>query len=899
MSLSPGHRLGPYEIVAPLGAGGMGEVYRARDTRLGRDVAIKALPAELATHPERLARFRREAHLLASLNHPNIGAIHDLEEIDGQTFLALELVEGDTIARRLERGAIPVEEALDLARQIAGALEEAHEKGIVHRDLKPANIAVTPGGTVKVLDFGLAKVLEEDGPRTGSSSDPSKSPTLTGHAGTQAGVILGTAAYMSPEQARGKAVDKRSDIWAFGVVLFEMLTGRPAFGGETVSDIIAAVLARPPQLDALPVAAPPGLRQLLARCLEKDPKRRLRDIGEARIAIQGIAPKGSPESAVPGTAGAASSRWHRPVVLAAAGAALAAIALIAGLALGGRRVAQSPGPGTGRTVRFALKAPPDVVQIWAPAVASDGSFVVYEGRSAGRSVLYMHRFDEISPKPLEGTEGGFGPFISPDGRWIGFRQGSEMKKVATAGGEPLVIGTVPGGFPGSDWRRDGTILFAPAWLGGLWTISAEGGQARPLTVPDASRGEKGHWWPRFLPDGRHALFTIWLAGAGLNDASVALLDVESGAYRVLFPGADAWYLPPGHIVYYRAGAYHAIPFDAVALEVTGVATPALRDVSTLDPAGDEFMPIAVGADGTMVYTSSEYLSESRLAWVAPGREPELLPIPPRRYIDSDLSPDGLTVAASILEAGRFEIRLLDLRGGTEQRLDLPGSNWTVRWNPHGRGLAFRSMRKGDFDAYVLDVGAGEAEQPLLVGDPDETVYGWTPDGRRLIYWMSKTDGSRGLMALPVAPPGEPERIGEWSFSVGSVTLSRDAKWVAYNSSVSGRGEIYVRPFDGPGATTRVTRDGGSAPFFAPDGRDLLFLKGNRIMAASFEVDGGRFVPGGERTVLEAPLIPGKAWFNTRDGRRFLVPLRVANPSPPSLQVVMNWALEIRRRAASH
>jgi serine/threonine-protein kinase len=537
-----------------------------------------------------------------------------------------------------------------------------------------------------------------------------------------------------------------------------------------------------------------------------------------------------------------------------------------------------------------------VAEIWAPAVAADGSFAVYEGRTEGNSVLYLHRFDEMAPRLIEGTEGATGPFISPDGRWIGFRQDYSIKKVAVSGGEPLAIEPFRASFPGATWRRDGTILLASAWLGGLSTISTEGGGVKALTTPDAARGEKGHWWPRLLPDDRHALFTIWRAGSGLNDASVALIDLESGTYRVLFAGADAWFLPPGHIIYYRAGAYHAVPFDAATLEVTGDAVPILRDVSALNPAGDEYMPLAVGADGTLVYTSSERNHEARLAWVAPGREPEPLPIPQRRYVDADLSPDGLTLAASSLDAGRFEIRLLDLRGRTEQRLDLPGSNWSVSWNPQGRGLAYRAMRKGDFDAYMLDVAAGGSEQPLLTDNSDETIHTWTPDGTHLLYQETMTDGTRGVKALPVQPPGAPRPLGDWILQEGSLAASPDGKWLTYQSMTSGRTEIYVRPFSGPGATTRITRDGGGAPLFAPGGGEIFFLKGDRIMAAAYGLESGRFVPRGERVVLEAPLALGSRWIDTLDGLRFLVPLRVADPSPPTLKVVLNGAAEFRRDA---
>jgi hypothetical protein len=884
MTLSSGTRLAQYRLEEKIGAGGMGEVWRAVDTTLDRAVALKLLPDALANDAQRLARFDREAKVLASLNHPSIAVIHGLHSAEGVHFLAMELVAGQNLADRIARGPLAVDETIAIALQISEALEAAHDSGIVHRDLKPANIQVTPEGKVKVLDFGLAKALAPDpGSQSGSGS---LSPTVTS-AGTLAGVILGTAAYMSPEQARGRAVDRRADIWAFGCVLYEMLTGRRLFDGETVSDVIAAVLTRLPQLDALPDSTPSALRRLIARCLERDPKRRLRDIGEARIALQEIVAGGPGAVTTPGIAGAAPAPARRPAFMVVALALTAALALVAGFVLGGRRVAETPKATPGRTVRFALQPPPGVTEISNPAVASDGSFVVYAGGTNGKSALYLHRLDEMAPRLVEGTEGGTGPFISPDGRWIGFHQGMDIKKVDASGGEPLVVGRARGNFPGAAWRRDGAIVLASTWLGGLAVIPAEGGEAKPLTTPDVAHGEKGHWWPKILPDDRHALFTIWRAGSGLNDASVALIDLETGSYHALFAGADAWFLPPASIVYYRAGAYHAVPFDLATLAVTGDAAPMLRDVSSLDPSGDDYLPLATGADGTLVYTSTERFEAAKLAWLSPGHEPELLPIPPRRYIDMDLSPDGLTLAASSIEAGRFEIRLLDLRGRTEQRLDLPGSTWTALWNPQGHGLAYRAMRKGDFDAYMLDVSTGEPEKALLTANSDETIAAWTPDGSRLLYEESQTDGTRGMKALPVHPPGEPQSIGDWYPKDGSVRFSPDGKWLTYQSTTSGQGEIYVRPYPGPGATTRVTRDGGGSPRFAPGGGEILFLRNDQIIAVSYRIEAGRFVPGAERVVLEAPIALGMGWSIALDGRRFLVPLRVADPSPPRLQVVMS------------
>ncbi|MHC4448448.1 MAG: protein kinase domain-containing protein, partial [Planctomycetota bacterium] len=532
-----------------------------------------------------------------------------LEESAGKPFLALELVEGEDLAVRLARGAIPPDEALEIARQIAEAFEEAHAKGIVHRDLKPANVKVTPAGKVKVLDFGLAKAHEQESAQPGSSNDFSKSPTLAPGAATREGVILGTAAYMSPEQARGKAVDKRADVWAYGVVLYEMLAGRRAFEGETVSDTLAAVLKSDPDWEALQAQTPPSIRRLLRRCLNKNPKDRLHEIADARIVVQEVL-AGAPDLEAGPEAAAASRPMRSTAGRWAAGFAAAAVLVLVGIALGMRwGVERSAAP----VVRFAIQPPPEVNVIWNPVLADDGSFLVYEGWSGGLSRLYLHRLDEVSSQPLAGTEGAQSPF--------------------------------------------------------------DGGEPRRVTKPDAALGEKGHWWPRPLPGGRAALFTIWRAKAGLNDASVALLDLDTGVYRTLFAGADARFLPPGHIVYYRAGAYHAIPFHLDTLSVRGDPVPILEDASDLHPAGNEQLPLTVAGSGILTYKTGQIFPKANLAWVTPGKEPQRLGFPARSYASLDLSPDGRTLAASSLEGGTFVIRLVDLERGTEERLNLSGSNW--------------------------------------------------------------------------------------------------------------------------------------------------------------------------------------------------------------------------------
>ncbi len=539
MSLAPGTRLGSYDIVSLLGAGGMGEVYRARDAALNRDVAIKVLPELFAADPDRLARFTREAQTLAALNHPHIAAIYGVEQSSGVRALVMELVEGEDLSAQIVRGPIPLADALPIARQVADALEAAHEQGIVHRDLKPANIKVRADGTVKVLDFGLAKALTQDsGPGT---RDLANSPTLTARA-TQMGMIVGTAAYMSPEQAKGKDVDRRADIWAFGVVLCEILTGQRAFKGDDVTETLASVLKDAPALAALPAGTPLRLRELLARCLQKDPRLRQRDIGDVKLELDAIA--AGPSDATP--AGPVPVARPRLSAVVAGVLAVAAVGVAIGWALSRNPGTPAPGP-----TRFIVVSPEGRAPI-APVLTPDGRVLVF---AAGR--LYKRDLAAFSATPLSGTEGAGTSMISPDGRWVAFFAGGKLKKVSLSGGDPTTIGEISGSMPGAVWGPDNnTILFSRGWATGLSSIHVDDGQVQQLTEPDRGLGERGHWRPRILPGGQQVLFTIWMTGSGVNDARIGILDLKTRKHRALFPGTDATYLASGHVLYFLAGAWH-------------------------------------------------------------------------------------------------------------------------------------------------------------------------------------------------------------------------------------------------------------------------------------------------------------------------------------------------------
>ena len=596
MPLSSGTKLGPYEVLAPIGKGGMGEVYKAKDTRLDRTVAIKVLPAEFAFDRERLARFEREAKLLASLNHPNIASVHGFEESDGVKALVLELVEGPTLAERISRGPIPVDEAVAIAKQIAEALEAGHEAGVIHRDLKPSNVKVKEDGRVKVLDYGLAKALEGEG-AGGADSELSQSPTLT-RQGTQVGVILGTAAYMSPEQAKGKRVDKRADIWAFGAVTYEMLTGKRAFAGEDISDTLAAVLKTEPEWKALPAETPVELRRILLRCLEKDPRKRIRDVGDVRLELERLG--GSTEDAPQ----PATGQLRRGCLAAPA---LGAAILAAVLAGGGFAVGLRSRAPERAVVRFEIALPeghslPNNLR-GALAIALDDHAIAFGAHDGTTARLYLKARDRADVQPIAGTERAADPFFSPDGRWLGFFADGKLKKVSLADGTVVDL-TAAADSTGADWAPDGTIVFPPGVSTGLVRVSSEGGATRPLTTRDAAAGEAGHIWPDVLPDGEHVLYTIEHTGRPFEEASIAVVSLRTGASKVLLRGGTAArYSPSGHLVYARGSRLLAVPFDPKRLEVTGEAMTVADGVAA--EVGRGRTHFAVSPAGSLTFVPGE------------------------------------------------------------------------------------------------------------------------------------------------------------------------------------------------------------------------------------------------------------------------------------------------------
>jgi serine/threonine-protein kinase len=925
MPLTQGARLGPYEVVGALGAGGMGEVYRARDARLGRDVALKILPGAFASDADRMARFQREAQVLASLNHPNIGAIHGLEEADGVRALVLELVEGPTLADRLASGSglqtpghagspkpgaggLPLDEVLPIARQIVDALEAAHERGIVHRDLKPANIKIRPDGTVKVLDFGLAKaigsVAQDFSPAAGGCKDPHDitSPTLTTPAMTGIGMIMGTAAYMSPEQAKGRPVDKRSDVWAFGCVLYEMLTGRRAFQGDDVADTLATVLKSDPDWSLLPADTPPSIRRLLRKCLVKDPKSRVPDISVARFEI------GEVLSGAPQEAPAAAPVVRRPprgrTLAAMAGVAVAAAA--AAVLGTWTFLRPSPEPVTRLTMQRPDSTPMGSASVnHDVAITPDGRRIAYVvGDGAVGQELAVRSLDQLEPLKFSGIGNPVAPFTSPDGKWVGYFDNitSSLRKVPIVGGSALTIGPYSGQGRGASWGDDDKIVFATLEpTAGLMRVAAGGGTPEMLTKPDPAKGEVDHWFPDVLPGARGVLFTLVpIASTIAAGGQIALLDLQTGQWRVLIPGGSfARYAPSGHIVYGAGGTLRAVGFDLERLQLVGDPVPVLEHVMTKGSGAANF---DLAQNGTLAYLSGDAMGGSlrSLAWIDRDGREEPITAPTRAYAYPRLSPDGTKVALDIRDQEN-DVWIWDLVRRTLTRLTFdPGVNRGVAWTPDGKRLAFSAQRDGTENVYwQASDGTGTAER-LTEGKRPQLPNAFTPDGTQLLFqepgaapydaYKMNVTGDRKIEPL-LANPGYSERNAE---------VSPDGRWVAYQTNESGQEEIYVRPFPNIDAGRwQVSNGGGSRPAWARNGKELFyFLQPGRIMAVPIQT-GTTFSAGNPVEVVKGQFIApqdGRTYDVSPDGKRFLVikdATRTAS-TPPQLVVVLNWLDELKR-----
>jgi len=905
MGLSAGTRLGPYEIQAPLGAGGMGEVYRARDTKLGRDVAIKILPEVFTSDPERLARFEREARMLAALNHPHIGAIYGVEDAESVHALVLELVEGDTLAERLRRGPLPLTDALAIARQIAEALESAHERGIVHRDLKPGNVKITPDGTVKVLDFGLAKATSNDA----VGFDLDKLPTITVDE-TSAGAILGTAAYMSPEQARGKAVDKRTDIWAFGCVLYEMLAGQRAFSGDTASDAIAAILEREPPWDRLPDATPTAIRRLLRRCLEKDPKCRLRDIGDARIEL-GNALAGRAENDLARREPVRMTR--RAIISALAGAATgAALGGVLGSRWGSRTTTRS-------LTRFRIPLPEGAVAVASfnkrVAISPDGTHIAFNLISRGVSnyvtiggdKCYLHSLRELEPKALPFDAGA--PFFSADGRWIGFIGSASgkpiLRKMALDGGPPV---TVCGkGYVGATWTADNMIYFVSEVPGGLVRVAAAGGEPKEVVKIDLAKGDRQHRYPCALPGGKGILITVGTADAEtFDDAHIAVLNTETGQIRtVVEGGTHPRYSTSGHLLYARDGKILGVPFDANRLKTMGQPFTVLEGVLMSRNSG--VANYDVSASGDLVYIPGVVdKGERTLVWVDREGNAEPLKLPLRPYLHPRISPDMRQLAVEI-EGPNHNFYIYDFTRDVLSQMTTDGvSHWPV-WSPDGAQLVFRSGTMGAFKMWQIPLDRSRPAAQLPGTGISQSAESWSPDGHALAYTAITPEAGSHIMVESLEGDHVSRPFADIKAAAGSPKFSPDGHWLAYCSNESKKPQVYVQAFPGPGAKVQVSSDGGTDPVWKRSGGELYFRNGDKMMAVAVST-APIFAAGHPRTLWEGHYShgmstscgpPGATSSNydvTLDGQRFLMVKDEAPDTAVSKQivVVLGWADEVNR-----
>jgi eukaryotic-like serine/threonine-protein kinase len=886
--VTPGTRLGPYEISVQIGAGGMGEVYRARDTKLDRDVAIKILPDHLAADPERIARFEREAKTLAALNHPHIAAIYGFEEANGLHALVMELVEGPTLADRIAQGPIPIDEALPIAKQIAEALEGAHEQGIIHRDLKPANVKVRTNGTVKVLDFGLAKAME---PAHTAASSISMRATITTPAMTQAGIILGTAAYMSPEQARGKAVDKRTDIWAFGGILYEMLTGRVAFREDTISDTIAAILGREPEWSAL--KTPASLRRVLQRCLEKDPGRRFHDIADVRIEIEDVMSGAAGSSADPTTVNA----WRQPVRLLGSVAAVVALVAVGALtwSLQKAGLANTAPPRISRmTIASSGTAALGIANDRSLAMTPDGTRVVYVGINNQLLVRALDRLDSTAiytgAAPLNWV------FVSPDGRWVGFAEARTLRKVAITGGPAETIAQTSLTI-GATWAPDDSILFSTAdEATGLRRVSANGGNVEVLTQPAQARGELDHVWPEMLPGGRAVLFTITATTGGLAADQVAILDLATREYKVLVRGGShAHYVPSGHLVYTAEGTLRAVAFDLARLEAgTTPVTVLPRLVTTRQGAGD----FDVAADGTLAYVDAPGAAASAartLVWVDRQGGEESLGAPPRSYFHPRVSPDGARLAVAIEDKEYADIWVWDFTRRTLDRLTFdPAPDFAPVWTDR-RHLVYFSMREGGGLFRQPVDGAGGAEK-LNAGAPPS---GATPDGGQVLF---SSVGNKDIMMVALGTRREQPLLENSPVERNGV-VSPDGRWLAYEElDRDGQFQVFVRPFPNVSAGQwPISAAGGTRPVWARSGQELFYVAPDgALMAVRAEPRGPKWSSGSPAKVVEGPYLTrslrDKPTYDvSTDGKSFLMVKQPANQASPQIVVVQNWQEELKRQ----
>jgi len=890
MTIAVGTQLGPFEILSPLGAGGMGEVYRARDSRLGREVAIKVLPAAFSQDADRLRRFEQEARAAGMLNHPNILTIFEIGTHEGSPYIVSELLAGEELRAQLNGGALPVRRAVDYAKQTACGLQAAHEKGITHRDLKPENLFITTDGRVKILDFGLAKLKRRP---VHAGVDP-EAPTALPPT-TDPGTVMGTVGYMAPEQVHGQEADHRADIFALGVVLYEMLAGRRAFDGASAAAVMSAILRdEPEELQEINDKIPPPLERIVRRCLEKRPGQRFQSAGDLGFALEALStPSGSrleTAATLPAvTENAGASRLFSNARLAWVVAGVLLVGLLASLPFTIAHFRQAPAEV--RTTRFSV-LPPEKSTLGAVTISPDGRRLAFIARdAAGKDLLWVRPLDALTAQPLAGTDHAMLPFWSPDSRFLGFFAGGKLKKVEVTGGPPSTLCNAPRGGGGA-WNRDEVMIFAPNNAGGLFRVSASGGEAQPVTTLDSSRQEIFHRFPQFLPDGRHFLYFARSAQLENSAIYVGALD-QPRAKRIIRAETNVAYAPPGYLLFPREGTLVAQAFDAASLALAGAP---FRVAEQVERGRNNEADFSVSETGVLAYQSGG-TAKTQLVWFDRNGKQLGAPGPPGDYLWPALSPDEKRVAIGRNDAqtGTSDIWLLDLARGIPSRFTFdPANDIYPVWSPDGSRIVSASNRDGAWNLYQkLSSGAG-SEEAILKSSDSKIPNDWSLDGRFILYEQLSPNTQWDLWVLPLFGERQPFPFLQTKFSEQSGVFAPDARWIAYQSDESGSYQVYVQSFPPSGDKWQISSEGGSRPRFRRDGKELFYLAANgKLMAVEVKTNASSFEFGVPKPLFEAHTTGYYAV--TGDGQRFLLNPPIAESTGAPITVVLNWAAEVKRR----
>ena len=890
MPLSAGTKLGPYEILSAIGAGGMGDVYKARDTRLDRTVAIKVLPTHLADRSELRERFEREAKTIASLNHPHICTLYDTGHQDDIDFLVMEYIEGETLAQRLQKGVLPIQQVLQYAIEISDTLDKAHRKGITHRDLKPSNIMLTKSGT-KLLDFGLAKLKQEVAPAIPDSQLPTLKSAITGE-----GTILGTLQYMAPEQVEAKEVDARTDIFAFGAVVYEMATGKKAFEGKTSASVMAKIMeAEPPSISSLQPMTPPAMDRVVKKCLAKEPEKRWQAASDVCDELKWIAESSVQAAPIPAAPAKGAGALRRRLFLFS-GASLLLGAIIAGLAIWNLR----PSPAAPRAVTRTVIALPPGDRLVGPdqpalALSHDGTYIAYAAIRGGVQQLFLRAMDSQEARPISGTEGASAPFFSPDGQWLGFFAGAQMKKISVSGGAAINLGGVGSTTAGASWGSQGMIAFVPLLSVPLQQVSDAGGASQPLTRLEKGESQR---WPAFLPGGKAVLFAAGPSITNWSNAQVTVLSVGTGERRNLIQGGMyPRYAVSGHLVYAaQGGSLMAVPFDPLRLEIKGAPVPVVEGVAESTVTGAT--QYSISDTGSLAYVSGGTQAyQRRIVWVSRNGTEQPLPALPQAYQYVRLSPDGQRVAVELDN----QVWLYDLARDTLTRFTFEGdANNSPVWTPDGKRIAFFSNKEGPQNIFwQLADGSGGLER-LTTNDYANVPRSFSPDGQLLAFHENNPKTGKDIWVLRLSDR-KAEPFLRTPFIEGGPTFSPDGHWLAYVSNESGRPEVYVKPYPGPSGKWQISTEGGTEPAWNRNGRELFYRSGDRMMALDVATQTG-FSAGKPRLLFERPYfrsnfpLVSTAYDVSADGQRFLM-VKETEPGAAVTQinVVLNWFEELKHR----